>query len=102
MLVQALSIAGFEEEAVDSWRAAAACRDVGTDPFYSEGESFSPSDQRADPQAAKWCSRCRVPEECLEFALENNERHGVWGGLMPHQRAAFRRRTSLAERLEST
>lgn len=26
------------------------------------------------------CAECVVKEECLEYALVNNESHGVWGG----------------------
>lgn len=32
------------------------------------------------------CFACPVREECLQFALENDEGYGVWGGLTPYER----------------
>ena len=32
------------------------------------------------------CSGCPVANECLSYALVNDERHGVWGGTTPRQR----------------
>jgi WhiB family redox-sensing transcriptional regulator len=37
------------------------------------------------------CARCDVREQCLEFALEHREVHGVWGGTSVHQRRDIRR-----------
>jgi WhiB family redox-sensing transcriptional regulator len=33
-----------------------------------------------------------VRAECLDFALENDERFGIWGGLSERERRKFRRR----------
>jgi WhiB family redox-sensing transcriptional regulator len=27
------------------------------------------------------CNDCPVKDECLEYALDINETHGIWGGL---------------------
>lgn len=69
----------------DAWRADAACRDADTAIFFTEpGES---------PEAAlAVCGRCEVRSECLQFALDNGENHGIWGGLSAHQRKQLRRR----------
>jgi hypothetical protein len=32
------------------------------------------------------CGGCPAKTECLQFALDNNEREGVWGGLTPDER----------------
>jgi WhiB family redox-sensing transcriptional regulator len=37
--------------------------------------------------AQQVCARCEVRGECLEFALEHEEAHGIWGGLTPRGRA---------------
>lgn len=29
---------------------------------------------------------CPVQQECLAYAIRNNEKHGVWGGRTEHQR----------------
>lgn len=33
------------------------------------------------------CDGCPVAVQCLQHALDNDERHGVWGGTTPRQRA---------------
>ena len=37
------------------------------------------------------CERCPVRQHCLEWALEANEQHGVWGGTTPLERQKMRR-----------
>lgn len=39
---------------------------------------------------------CPIRNECLVWALLNNEKYGVWGGMLPHDRLAQR----LAKRLD--
>jgi hypothetical protein len=34
---------------------------------------------------------CPLLAQCLEFAMTNNERYGVWGGLLPDERAKLRK-----------
>ena len=61
------------------WRWLALCAQVGGDLFFPEkGESARP--------AKAICARCTVRRPCLEFALEHEIRHGIWGGLSDHQR----------------
>ena len=40
----------------------------------------------------KLCQQCPVKNLCLEFALVNDERQGLWGGMTPRDRAKLRRR----------
>lgn len=42
-------------------------------------------------QARTVCSTCPVVVECLEWAIVNNENHGIWGGLNAIERLAERR-----------
>ena len=43
--------------------------------------------------ARKWCQRCPVTDRCLQAALDleaglgRKERHGMWGGTTPRERA---------------
>ena len=37
-------------------------------------------------EAKKVCAACPVRETCLEYALDNHERDGIWGGLSERQR----------------
>jgi hypothetical protein len=67
-----------------AWMADAACRGIDPDLFFPEkGESAF--------RAKAVCGRCRVRQACLAYALANNERFGVWGGLSERQRRRLRR-----------
>ncbi|GAA2321969.1 hypothetical protein GCM10010149_88860 [Nonomuraea roseoviolacea subsp. roseoviolacea] len=33
---------------------------------------------------------CPIRDECLHWALLNNEQYGVWGGMLPHDRRNLR------------
>lgn len=62
-----------------SWRQRAACRGVDPDVFYPV------SDEEAE-EAKAICRVCPVRESCLEYALANRERDGVWGGATERER----------------
>lgn len=70
------------------WRESAACR--GADPelfFPGRGNSLAP--------AKAVCRECPVRPECLEYALANGERQGVWGGTSERERRRIQRRRPL-------
>ncbi|HEX3426856.1 MAG TPA: WhiB family transcriptional regulator [Acidimicrobiales bacterium] len=62
-----------------AWRQRAACRGVDPDIFYPV------SDEEAE-EAKAICAGCSVSETCLEYALANRERDGVWGGATERER----------------
>ena len=71
------------------WRHDAACRDQPTDLFFPpHGVSHHEVDR-----ARTICQRCTVREDCLAYALDNREVHGIWGGLTERQRRQLRRQT---------
>ena len=72
-----------EQEA--SWQERALC--AQTDP-----EAFFPEKGGSTREAKKVCVSCEVRAECLEYALENDERFGIWGGLSERERRKLRRR----------
>ena len=41
--------------------------------------------------AQKFCEDCPVKMPCLQYALQENILHGVWGGLPTRARIAIRR-----------
>ncbi|MDQ1426677.1 MAG: WhiB family transcriptional regulator, redox-sensing transcriptional regulator [Acidimicrobiaceae bacterium] len=61
------------------WRQRAACRGV-------EPEIFYPISEEEAEEAKAICGACPVQETCLEYALSNRERDGVWGGATERER----------------
>jgi WhiB family redox-sensing transcriptional regulator len=67
------------------WQERALCAE--TDP-----EAFFPEKGGSTREAKKICTGCEVRAECLEYALGNDERFGIWGGLSERERRRLRRR----------
>jgi WhiB family redox-sensing transcriptional regulator len=63
----------------NTWRDKAACRGLDPDIFYPVSD-----DDSANAKAI--CAACPVREACLEYALANRERDGVWGGATERER----------------
>ncbi|MGO2312678.1 MAG: WhiB family transcriptional regulator [Brachybacterium tyrofermentans] len=81
-----LDFAGQDsDEAEMSWQERALC--AQTDP-----EAFFPEKGGSTREAKKVCVSCDVRAECLEYALENDERFGIWGGLSERERRKLKRR----------
>lgn len=77
----------------DDWRNFSACRDVDPERFFPIG-STGPAIAQVE-QAKAVCRRCPVVDECLSWALEAGEDHGVWGGMSEEERRAVKRRGGL-------
>ena len=43
-------------------------------------------------EAKRVCLTCDVRNECLEYALQNDERFGIWGGLSERERRKLKKR----------
>ena len=86
-----LHIVADYREPSDRWQDHAACR--GEDPEQWFATDGGP-DNYTYPRSV--CDRCPVKAECLDFAIDNGERHGMWGGKSPREREAERRRRSRA------
>jgi WhiB family transcriptional regulator, redox-sensing transcriptional regulator len=70
-------------EQAGPWLDRAVCRGIDPDLFFPQrGEPTDP--------AKAVCAGCPVAAECLEYALVNGERFGVWGGLSERERRAIR------------
>ncbi|BDZ42849.1 hypothetical protein GCM10025865_21480 [Paraoerskovia sediminicola] len=84
-----LHLFGSPDDAVDEtllgWQERALC--AQTDP-----EAFFPEKGGSTREAKKVCTGCPVRSECLEYALENDERFGIWGGLSERERRKLKRR----------
>ena len=74
----------FELSMAAEWMTDAECRHVqSVDFFPGQGESAA--------EAKAVCRRCVVRDECLEYALDFPEYHGVWGGRSEKERKQMRR-----------
>jgi WhiB family redox-sensing transcriptional regulator len=84
-----LGMPGVRGNAVDddplAWQSDALC--AQTDP-----ESFFPEKGGSTRDAKKICTSCEVRAQCLEYALANDERFGIWGGLSERERRKVRKR----------
>jgi WhiB family redox-sensing transcriptional regulator len=78
---------------LDLWSGAdqSACRGMDTEIFF-EADFVRGATKRAREAAAKSvCATCPVIAQCLAWALEVDEPHGIWGGLTPAERSAASR-----------
>lgn len=76
-------------DAIPDWHELALCQETDPEAFYP--------DKGGSARAAKGvCSRCEVRAECLQYALDNNEEHGVWGGLNEKERRQLKKQRAAA------
>ena len=54
--------------------------------------------QRTRCRSKEVCRGCVVREDCLEYALANGEKFGIWGGMSERERRRIRRQRALARR----
>jgi WhiB family transcriptional regulator, redox-sensing transcriptional regulator len=76
-------LAGLLAAGDESWRLEGLCAE--TDP-----EAFFPEKGGSTRDAKRVCAGCPVRMECLEYALGNDERFGIWGGLSERERRRVR------------
>jgi len=82
----------IEEEtagpAARDWRSRAACMEIA-----APNTVFFPIAEEPDiedvAEAKAVCAGCAVACECLVYAIETGQSHGIWGGLTPTERDEF-------------
>ena len=79
-------IFGFAADEAEElgWQERALC--AQTDP-----EAFFPEKGGSTREAKRVCGGCEVRSECLGYALEHDERFGIWGGLSERERRRLKR-----------
>lgn len=82
----------------DPFAAIAAHPDPSTEPWYGKAlcpqtdpEAFYPEKGGSTKEAKRICLLCPVTDECLQWALDTDERFGVWGGLSERERRRIKR-----------
>jgi WhiB family redox-sensing transcriptional regulator len=76
---------------IPDWKSRANC--MGVDP-----DLFFPERGMSTREAKEVCRGCVVREDCLEYALANGEKFGIWGGLSERERRRIRRARALVRR----
>lgn len=74
--------------------AQLAKQGINPDPIFNP--STRSEVMRNMKQAKELCFSCEHRIECLEWALENREPEGIWGGLTVTARNAMRRKLKMA------
>ncbi|MEA2828391.1 MAG: WhiB family transcriptional regulator, redox-sensing transcriptional regulator [Actinomycetota bacterium] len=75
-----------------SWRSRGACKGLEPDIFYPVADDGA-------QEAKAVCAQCVVRQPCLEYALNQREHEGVWGGATEKERRRIlrqRRKTAAA------
>lgn len=77
--------------------------EAGSVPCQQAPDLFFPDGPDQSVSLRKWavkaCMSCPVRRVCLEYSLEHEEEHGIWGGVTPNERKAIlksRRRAAAA------
>jgi WhiB family transcriptional regulator, redox-sensing transcriptional regulator len=87
---------GLQLSKPEPWTEAALCAQVDPEAWYPE-KGGSARDAR------RVCQECPVLSECLQYALDHDERFGVWAGTTPNERQKLqraRKKAALAEMLQ--
>ncbi|OAR23102.1 transcriptional regulator [Streptomyces sp. ERV7] len=71
-----------------AWQETALCAQAGP-------EFFFPAPGSSTREAKQLCGSCEGRQACLEYALANDERFGVWGGLSEQERLQLQRSREL-------
>src|ERR1019366_6313823 len=77
------------------WQARSNC--MGVDPGL-----FFPERGASTREAKEVCRGCVVREDCLEYALDNGEKFGIWGGMSERERRRLRRARALERRSQAS
>lgn len=83
-VIQELTLDDIFGAVEQEWQEQALC--AQTDP-----EAFFPEKGGSTREAKRICQACAVRDECLEYALEHDERFGIWGGLSERERRRLKR-----------
>jgi len=84
----------YEREA-PTWLSQAKCRGLPGNLFYAEYQHNNSQVQEAKSVCLgthpDHPGRCPVLEACLDYAIANGERYGVWGGTSERERRRIKR-----------
>lgn len=70
------------------WQGKARCAEADPEIFFPERGGSSKA-------ARAVCGGCDVRAQCLEYALNNKEQFGIWGGTSERERRRLRKERTL-------
>jgi WhiB family redox-sensing transcriptional regulator len=83
----------LDETDEEDWQERALC--AQTDP-----EAFFPEKGGSTREAKRICMGCEVKGQCLDYALDREERFGIWGGMSERERRKLSRPGRIEDRDE--
>jgi WhiB family redox-sensing transcriptional regulator len=89
VIPKAVAMNPIEVDGPLAWMTDALCAQTDPDLQFPEKGASS-------KMPKKVCASCEVNLQCLEYALANDERYGMWGGLSERQRRKLRRARKVA------
>jgi len=72
------------EQGEGHWQGRALCA-------QTDSEAFFPEKGGSTKEAKRVCAACDVAAQCLQYALDNDERFGIWGGLSERERRKLKK-----------
>ena len=69
---------------VPEWQERGLCQQTDPELFFLDKGA-------TDRLAKQVCAACEVKPECLAYALETDQRFGIWGGTSEKERRAIKR-----------
>ena len=85
--IESISLIPYDEPSV--WNDYGACKKAD----LALVDSTKPQDQERFKK--EFCGSCVVRSQCGEYALQNQENHGVWGGMTKEERWSILARRAL-------
>ena len=73
------------------WQDDANSKDADPDIFFPERGAST-------RKAKELCNSCIAQEHCLEYAIVNAEKFGIWGGLSERERRKIRKERGLTRK----
>lgn len=82
------------------WRSKGLC--LGEDPELWFAVGSGEATDRQIRAAQRICDKCPVKTTCRDWAIENGQEYGVWGGLTEDELQAIKRKRNAAKKQPST
>ena len=57
----------------------------------TDPEAFFPEKGGSTRDAKRVCAQCEVREQCLKWAIDHDERFGIWGGMSERERRRYKK-----------